>query len=94
MKIKHYNIRVQGKVQGVFFRASARHRAQLLDICGFARNEKDGSVYIEVEGAEKNLSEFIGWCHEGPENAAVTAVKVEEGPLNRFSEFEVKRGMY
>ncbi|MBK9731392.1 MAG: acylphosphatase [Chitinophagaceae bacterium] len=91
--MKHYSIRVYGKVQGVFFRASARHRAQLLDISGFTKNERDGSVYIEAEGSEKNLSLFIGWCHEGPERATVTNVEVKEGPVKNFTGFEVKRGM-
>ncbi|MBA2422043.1 MAG: acylphosphatase, partial [Chitinophagales bacterium] len=42
--MKHYNIRVYGKVQGVFFRASARRHAEMLGISGFAQNEDDGSV--------------------------------------------------
>ncbi|HUM45515.1 MAG TPA: acylphosphatase [Chitinophagales bacterium] len=94
MAIKHYDIRIYGKVQGVFFRASARHRAALLDISGFTNNDQDGSVYIEAEGTEENLSTFIGWCHEGPERAEVTKVEVKEGPLKNFTEFEVKRGMF
>lgn len=93
MKTKHYDIRVYGKVQGVFFRASARHRAQLLDLTGFTKNEQDGSVYIEAEGAEQNLSLFIAWCHEGPERAEVTNLEIAEGPLKNFSSFEVKRGL-
>lgn len=94
MKIKHYDIRVYGKVQGVFFRASARHRALLLDICGYAKNEQDGSVYIEAEGSEENTAIFIDWCHQGPERAGVIKVEVKEGPLRNYKDFEVKRGIY
>jgi acylphosphatase len=92
--MKHYNIRVNGKVQGVFFRASARHRAQLLDITGFAQNEDDGSVYIEAEGTEKNLQLFIQWCHDGTERAKVASVEVTEGEIQHFTTFDVNRGMF
>ncbi len=92
MEIMHYDIHVYGKVQGVFFRASARHRAMLLDITGFAKNEPDGSVYIEAEGEEQSLALFIGWCHEGPERAVVSRVDVITAPLKNFSSFEVIRG--
>lgn len=93
MEIKHYDIRVYGKVQGVFFRASARHRAELLDIHGFTKNDHDGSVIIEAEGTEANLALFIEWCHEGPERAEVTKVEAMEGPLKNFTSFEVMRGI-
>jgi len=91
---KHYNIRVHGEVQGVFFRASARTHAQALDISGFAQNENDGSVYIEAEGEEENLKQFVEWCHRGPERAVVTSVQVDESAFQGLSSFEVNRGMY
>lgn len=94
MALKHFNIRVYGMVQGVFFRASARTHAQALDLCGFARNESNGSVYIEAEGEEENLKQFIEWCHRGPERASVTLVQTEEGALKNFPSFEVNRGKF
>ena len=94
MAVKHFNIRVHGRVQGVFFRASARSHAQALDISGFARNEADRSVYIEAEGEEENLKQFIEWCHRGPERAEVTNVEVEEANVENLSSFEVNRGMH
>ena len=94
MAIKHFNIRVTGRVQGVFFRASARSHAEALEVLGFARNESDGSVYIEAEGEEENLNQFIRWCHRGPDRAEVTKVDAEESALKNFSSFEVNRGMF
>jgi acylphosphatase len=94
MARKHYNIRVRGKVQGVFYRASARSHALALEVNGFAQNQHDGSVYIEAEGAEENLKQFVEWCRRGPDRALVTEVLVEEGPLNHFTSFEVNRGTY
>ena len=94
MAIKHYDIQVYGNVQGVFFRASARSHAEMLDIKGFAQNETDGSVYLEVEGTEENLALFVEWCKRGPERATVENVKVTEGPLKNYTEFEVNRGVF
>jgi acylphosphatase len=92
--MKHFNIRVSGKVQGVFYRASARAHAEALEITGFARNESDGSVYIEAEGDEENLRQFVEWCYRGPERAVVSNVEVGEGELKSFSSFDVNRGMH
>lgn len=90
---KHLNIRVYGKVQGVFFRASAHTHAQMLDINGFAQNEKDKSVYIEAEGESAELNQFIEWCHRGPDRAKVLKVEVKEAEMKFFKTFEVKRGV-
>lgn len=94
MAKKHYNIRVRGMVQGVFYRASARTHAIALDVTGYAQNQHDGTVYIEAEGDEENLKQFVEWCRRGPDRAEVTAVLVEEAPVNHFTSFEVFRGKH
>ena len=53
--MKHLSIRVSGKVQGVFFRASTKDRADELHIKGTVGNNADGSVSIEAEGEDENL---------------------------------------
>ena len=88
---KHHRIRIYGKVQGVFFRASARQEAERLGIKGFARNERDGSVYIEAEGDDERLKSFLEWCNQGPSRAKVERIETEEGALKNFSKFEVNR---
>ena len=70
----HVKIRVTGKVQGVSFRDTARTQALNLDVQGFARNEHDGSVYIEAEGSDKAIEKFLQWCHEGSREAVVEDV--------------------
>lgn len=85
---KHFNIRVLGYVQGVFFRAKARKKAEELDVTGFARNEPSGAVYIEAEGEEQPLREFLDWCHYGVENARVYSVESNEGELKNFADFK------
>jgi acylphosphatase len=71
MIMQRYAITVTGKVQGVFFRDTARRVATELGLVGFARNEPDGSVYIEVEGEESALKQFLAWCHTGPSAAKI-----------------------
>jgi len=87
---KHYLIRIHGRVQGVFFRASTQDKANQLGIKGFARNEPDRTVYIEAEGEENNLNDFINWCWKGPSAAKVEKVGYEEGDWKNFERFEVR----
>lgn len=89
--IKHLNIKVIGKVQGVFFRASTKAVADQMGIKGLVRNEKDGSVYIEAEGSATFLEMFVDWCKEGPDKSVVENVEVSEGELKNYSNFEVKK---
>ncbi len=89
--MKHVSIRVYGKVQGVFFRASAKTRADELEVMGIVRNEPDGSVYIEAEGSEEALREFAGWCGRGPEFARVERCVVRDGELKNYRRFEIVR---
>lgn len=89
--MKSVSITVTGKVQGVFFRASAKDIAEKLDVRGFAQNMPDGSVYIEAEGDEENLKQFIGWCKQGPPRASVSNVNVVEAEPKSFQRFDIKR---
>ena len=91
MQLKHISIRITGKVQGVFFRASTRDKAEQLGIHGFVQNDPDGSVYIEAEGDEDTLRQFEEWCRRGPTRASVTAFEVIPGELSWFEGFEMRR---
>lgn len=62
---------VSGKVQGVFFRASARDRAQALGLRGFAKNLPDGRVEVLAAGDDAALDELAAWLREGPPMARV-----------------------
>lgn len=65
---------VSGKVQGVFFRASARHEALRLGLCGHARNLSDGRVEVVAAGGIEALSELERWLWQGPPAAHVDDV--------------------
>lgn len=89
--MQHLNIRISGKVQGVWYRKSAQLKALELGLKGFIQNEPDGSVYAEVEGEAPVLQTFVDWCWEGPPLANVESVKVIPTQVIGFQQFEVRR---
>lgn len=68
---------VSGRVQGVFYRASAQQRAQVAGITGYARNLADGTVEVLAYGEEAAVLEFVQWLWIGPSAAKVADVKVD-----------------
>ena len=88
--MKRYIITITGKVQNVYFRDTARRVADDLGLTGFARNEPDGSVYIEVEGDESALREFRAWCNEGSELSKVEHVSYAESTPLGDSDFTIR----
>lgn len=89
--MKSVSIRVTGRVQGVFYRASAREMAVQHGLKGLVRNEPDGSVYIEAEGDPEAVNRFVAWCRKGPPRAVVQDVLVQEQPLRNFNTFQIDR---
>ncbi|HYG40399.1 MAG TPA: acylphosphatase [Cytophagales bacterium] len=81
---KHFNITVKGKVQGVFYRASTEKKANELRVKGKVKNLPNGDVYIEAEGDEEKLSNFLAWCKQGPSQARVEKIEVNEGKLKNY----------
>jgi acylphosphatase len=65
---------VQGRVQGVFFRASTKREALTLGLTGWVRNTNDGHVEVLAFGSTKQLSELETWLHQGPKTARVDLV--------------------
>ena len=68
---------VRGRVQGVFYRASAEERARSLGVAGWARNLPDGSVEVVLEGEEAAVESLLAWCRRGPAGAHVQEVVVK-----------------
>jgi acylphosphatase len=69
---------VSGHVQGVFYRASAREQALMLDLSGHARNLPDGRVELLAMGSEAAIEAFERWLWRGPAAARVDAVTRED----------------
>jgi acylphosphatase len=84
------NIVISGRVQGVYFRASAREVARAHGLSGWVRNRADGDVEAVVEGDEAAVQAFLAWCHDGPPGAYVTAVQVTTAPYTgEFQGFRI-----
>lgn len=88
---KQINIRIFGKVQGVFFRQSTKDKAESLNIKGVVLNEADGSVYISAVGNEKDLDLFLIYCKIGPPAADVKNIVIEETEIQNFNGFSILR---
>lgn len=69
---------VSGRVQGVFYRASARERARVLGVTGYARNLPDGRVEVLACGSPEAVDALCAWLWQGPPAAAVKDVEIEE----------------
>ncbi len=85
-------LRIYGRVQGVFFRATAREQAKRLGLTGYVKNEPDGSVTIEAQGPEEKINQFVIWCHNGPPLAEVVRVDIEKNlePIKEEKNFEIR----
>jgi acylphosphatase len=73
---KAVSIKVGGRVQKVAYRHYARLAAQDYKIAGKIENLPDGSVYIEAQGEERNLQDFIDYCKKGPVWARVDSIEI------------------
>ena len=69
-------VRVEGRVQGVFYRQSTVEMAQGLGLCGWVRNLADGSVEALFEGERSRIEQAVAWCRQGPPRATVCQVSV------------------
>lgn len=82
---------IKGKVQGVFYRASARDVAEQLELKGWIRNTDDDDVEAVVTGDPDQVKEFIEWCKKGPSRARVDKVNVTEKEDESFDSFRIVR---
>ncbi len=89
--MKHINVTVSGRVQGVYFRATTKEVADTLGVTGFVKNQADGSVYLEAESNEDTLNKLLTWLKKGPAAARVDNLKVEDGTCQFFEGFDIHR---
>ncbi len=73
------NLRISGRVQGVYFRYYAVRKARELGLTGWVRNRRDGTVEAMVQGAPEAVDAMIAWAKRGPPSAMVSAVRITEG---------------
>jgi acylphosphatase len=78
---------VSGRVQGVGFRFSARHRALELGLSGYARNLADGRVELLAQGESTRIDAFAEWLQHGPPLARVERVQREPADVAELTGF-------
>lgn len=88
MQCKHYI--VEGRVQGVFFRASTQDYAIEHGVTGWVRNLSGGEVELLACGTEQQLDTLEQWLHQGPPMASVKQVRVEETETQDFDSFTIR----
>lgn len=86
---KTVKARIEGKVQGVWYRAWTEREALSLGLSGHVRNMSDGSVEAVFHGRAEEVDEMIRRCHEGPPAARVNAVLTDTVPAPESSGFRV-----
>ena len=84
------HVLITGRVQGVFFRAWAQGHARELGVSGWIRNCADGSVEAHVEGDEGAVDRMIERMRNGPSNARVEDLTVEDASPEGVGRFEVR----
>ena len=82
---------IKGKVQGVFYRATAKQMANELGLTGWIKNTKEGDVEVTVSGNKQQLEKFVKWCKRGPDKAAVEEVVVTQKEETTFNNFNIIR---
>ncbi len=90
-EVWEWEIRVDGLVQGVGFRAAATMLAETNRICGYVRNSTDGSVEICAQGTQKDLESFLEAVRARPGLGSVDQFKIDRHrPEALFSSFEIR----
>ena len=80
---------IEGKVQGVGYRFSAKIKAESLGIRGSVQNLRDGSVFVTAQGEKVTMANFVRWCYKGPPGAIVRNIEKIQEKTEAFSEFRV-----
>jgi acylphosphatase len=83
-------VRIEGRVQGVYYRAWTYETASALGLDGWVRNREDGSVEAVFSGPPDVVAEMLERCKDGPQHARVTAVTVTDEGGAPPTGFEVR----
>lgn len=91
MKKSSMHVFISGRVQGVWFRANTKQKAEQLSVTGWVKNTSDGRVEAIFEGEENNVKEMIEWCHRGPPQAKIDNVEIKDQmPTSGFDSFSIR----
>ncbi len=89
--IEAAHITVNGRVQGVWFRAGTKEKAEELGLTGWVMNRPDGTVEIHAQGEKSQLETFIAWCRQGTPAAKVASLDIDrsEEAQQEFTSFDI-----
>ncbi|MFY0663510.1 MAG: acylphosphatase [Natronospirillum sp.] len=88
---QRWHLLISGRVQGVFYRVSARDEALRLGLTGYVCNLPDGRVELCAEGDELALRSLLDWCWQGPEQAHISHIDQVQSPAaQEFDDFVVR----
>jgi acylphosphatase len=82
MEMARVHLFINGRVQGVFYRAFTREIAHRLRLSGWSKNLRDGRVEAIFEGEKRAIEEAIRECNAGPPGARVTDIDIQWEPYN------------
>lgn len=89
MKMTH--VIVEGHVQGVFFRDYTRRQACQLNLLGWVRNLRNGTVEVMLAGADKDVAAMLDWLKQGSPRSRVDNLIVETVESDEYmTTFEVR----
>jgi acylphosphatase len=89
---KRIHLVVRGRVQGVYFRATAQREARQHGLSGWIKNRTDDAVEIVAEGEEDDVKDFLAWAHAGPSTARVDDVDVRwRSYTGEYTDFRITR---
>ncbi len=91
MKTAQAHLFIEGRVQGVFYRAFTRNLAAKLGLNGWVRNLYDGRVEALFEGDREKIEQAIEGCRKGPVGSAVRNIDVSwEEASGKHTGFEIR----
>jgi len=86
---KHLKIEMFGHLHNVGIRFRLMTKAYECRISGFVMHGKQGSLYLEVEGTEPDLDEFIKFCKRRVPGAVINRIEIENGEIFNYNSFEM-----
>jgi acylphosphatase len=81
--------RIEGRVQGVGYRAWVESTASTMGLTGWVRNRRDGSVEMVLQGPTDRVEDMLRRCEHGPPHAHVTKVEIQGHGVGTYADFEV-----
>lgn len=90
MDIITRHLLIYGRVQGVYYRAWCHETAITMNLRGWVRNRKDGSVEVVITGDEDSVTKFITACYDGSPASSVETVRVDHGVNDQPEGFAIR----